>query len=254
MLTFFRNIRRGLLGSGETLKYLKYALGEILLVVIGILLALQLNNWNAEQADRRQSREFVERLLVEVESNLRSTSREMTAKDGQLGALARILQMIGDPPGTGESRALDSLIYLVLTSSNIEIRTGTLTEGLNNGKIALIKSDSLRVALYSFSSLMEEVRTFEKLNNDDSNSSYGIYLYDNFNYRQMDAAFSPYKDALGTTAFPANNLEILKSRKFENLTDNRLFLTNRQREHYRTLARQLQRIKALIQQEVALPR
>jgi len=46
MLTFFRRIRKGLLGSGATSKYLVYAVGEIALVVIGILIALQINNWN----------------------------------------------------------------------------------------------------------------------------------------------------------------------------------------------------------------
>ena len=44
MIKFFRNIRQQLLGEGKTGKYLKYALGEILLVMIGILLALQVNN------------------------------------------------------------------------------------------------------------------------------------------------------------------------------------------------------------------
>jgi len=46
MLKFFRNIRQNLLSENKIGKYLLYALGEILLVMIGILLALQVNNWN----------------------------------------------------------------------------------------------------------------------------------------------------------------------------------------------------------------
>jgi hypothetical protein len=46
MIKFFRKIRQNLLSEGKTGKYLKYAIGEILLVVIGILIAVQLNNWN----------------------------------------------------------------------------------------------------------------------------------------------------------------------------------------------------------------
>ena len=46
MIKFFRNIRQNLLNEGKTSKYLKYAIGEIILVVIGILIALQINNWN----------------------------------------------------------------------------------------------------------------------------------------------------------------------------------------------------------------
>jgi hypothetical protein len=46
MIKFFRKIRKSLLSEGSTGKYFKYALGEIALVVIGILIALQINNWN----------------------------------------------------------------------------------------------------------------------------------------------------------------------------------------------------------------
>jgi hypothetical protein len=46
MLQFFRKIRYDLINNNKTGKYLKYAIGEILLVPIGILLALQVNNWN----------------------------------------------------------------------------------------------------------------------------------------------------------------------------------------------------------------
>ena len=49
MIKFFRKIRKNLLSDGKTGKYLKYAIGEILLVVIGILIALSINNWNSER-------------------------------------------------------------------------------------------------------------------------------------------------------------------------------------------------------------
>jgi hypothetical protein len=46
MIKFFRKIRQNLINEGKTSKYFKYAIGEIVLVVIGILIALQINNWN----------------------------------------------------------------------------------------------------------------------------------------------------------------------------------------------------------------
>jgi len=49
MIKFFRKIRQNVLSEGNTGKYLKYAIGEIVLVVIGILIALQINNWNEER-------------------------------------------------------------------------------------------------------------------------------------------------------------------------------------------------------------
>ena len=49
MIKFFRHIRKSLLMENKTSKYIKYAIGEIVLVVIGILIALQVNNWNNNQ-------------------------------------------------------------------------------------------------------------------------------------------------------------------------------------------------------------
>jgi len=70
MIKFFRKIRQNLLDEGKTFKYFKYAVGEIVLVVIGILIALQVNNWNE---NRKVDGEIV-KILTEIRSNLISDS------------------------------------------------------------------------------------------------------------------------------------------------------------------------------------
>ena len=70
MLTFFRRIRKGLLGEGATRKYLLYAIGEITLVVIGILIALQINNWNEWRSDRITESEVLLELTKNMEMNI----------------------------------------------------------------------------------------------------------------------------------------------------------------------------------------
>ncbi|WP_228850959.1 DUF6090 family protein [Aegicerativicinus sediminis] len=66
MIKFLRNIRRNLLSHGKTFNYLKYAIGEIILVMIGILLALQVNNWN----ENRKMRAFEKEILTLIDQNL----------------------------------------------------------------------------------------------------------------------------------------------------------------------------------------
>ena len=66
MLKFFRRIRKGLLGSGQVQKYMLYAIGEIVLVVIGILIALQINNWN----EWRKEREIESVVLEDIKDNI----------------------------------------------------------------------------------------------------------------------------------------------------------------------------------------
>ena len=59
MIKFFRQIRQSLLSEGKTRKYLLYAIGEILLVVVGILIALQVNNWNETRKEFKTENEFI---------------------------------------------------------------------------------------------------------------------------------------------------------------------------------------------------
>tara|TARA_B100000497_G_C7596238_1_gene358459 strand:+ start:123 stop:848 length:726 start_codon:yes stop_codon:yes gene_type:complete len=66
MIKFFRKIRQKLLSEGKNGKYLKYAIGEILLVIIGILIALQINNWNEWEKDRKKE----QKILIQIENNV----------------------------------------------------------------------------------------------------------------------------------------------------------------------------------------
>lgn len=68
MIQFFRKIRKSLLINGKIATYLKYAIGEIVLVVIGILIALQINNWN----EKRKATIHEKSLIENLESNLES--------------------------------------------------------------------------------------------------------------------------------------------------------------------------------------
>lgn len=75
MIKFFRKIRQNLINEGKTTKYLKYAIGEIVLVVIGILIALSVNNWNQENKDRRLGNDYLLRIhrdLVQDTINFRN--------------------------------------------------------------------------------------------------------------------------------------------------------------------------------------
>ena len=75
MISFFRKIRQSLLKEGKTARYFKYAIGEILLVVIGILIALQINNWNEEKKSLQKGRD----ILVDVRENIESNTLQFQA-------------------------------------------------------------------------------------------------------------------------------------------------------------------------------
>ena len=70
MVKLFRNIRQNLLNQGKTTKYFKYAIGEIILVVIGILIALQINNWNTNKANEKQAYNQLLEVQKEILNNI----------------------------------------------------------------------------------------------------------------------------------------------------------------------------------------
>jgi len=67
MIKLFRNIRKNLLKEGKTSKYLKYAIGEIILVVIGILIALSINNWNESRKENLLENQLIDILISDLQ-------------------------------------------------------------------------------------------------------------------------------------------------------------------------------------------
>ena len=70
MIKFFRKIRKQLMTENRVGKYILYAIGEIVLVMIGILLALQVNNWNGDRKVHQKELSFLTQLKEEISSNL----------------------------------------------------------------------------------------------------------------------------------------------------------------------------------------
>ena len=113
MIKFFRKIRQNLLSEGKTGKYFKYAIGEIALVMIGILLALQVNNWNEERKLRALELELLQEYQEELQYNFQVLERFQVRSTKRLKHCRLIIDAIKN-----DSPYLDSLsnYYVVLTS------------------------------------------------------------------------------------------------------------------------------------------
>lgn len=69
MIKIFRRIRYDLMSKNKTMRYFKYAFGEIILVVVGILIALQINNWNEIRKDRIIEKQILDEMLISLKSD-----------------------------------------------------------------------------------------------------------------------------------------------------------------------------------------
>ncbi|MFC3879845.1 DUF6090 family protein [Algoriphagus namhaensis] len=151
MTKLFRNIRFKLMEENKSGKYLKYALGEILLVVIGILIALSINNWNQTRLNKNLESQYLTRLLEDVkveklilESTL-SYSKQVTAhaKDA-IAVLENSPNADPDP--------VENLIDLYQASQlqDPASASSTYRELISSGQINLIQNENLKTSLIRY--------------------------------------------------------------------------------------------------------
>lgn len=144
MLTFFRRIRKGLLDGGATRKYLIYAIGEILLVMIGILLALQVNNWNEARKLRVQEVKVYREIKNELEISVLKINKELEDHLLNQNSTKIVLNMMLHRRSYHDSimhhlrRTVDPEEFTVKTSA---------FESLKSIGIELLSKDSLRRAI-----------------------------------------------------------------------------------------------------------
>jgi hypothetical protein len=235
--------------TGKTGKYFKYAIGEIILVVIGILIALQINNWNDKKRENKQSKEFNLRLLAEVNANINVANKSIKRTQLKINSSQSILKLFNEDINKSTKGKLDSLIYIVIGGTDVRFITGTLNEGLNTGKVALISSDILKSKLYSLPSNIEYVYDYSDVMTNYIDERLQTFLYKNYNYRIMDNTFSEYN--MGTSKFRNQHAKsLLNSEEFENLIDNYFFQSNTQKQRYTDLKKEYESIGKLIEKEL----
>ena len=143
MIKFFRQIRRKLLNEGKTPKYFKYAIGEIVLVVIGILIALQINNWNQEHQQKNEELKQLKALKLEFGKNaitLDSITKHHTENED---ATLRLI----NATNSYSIEEFDSLYLKTVYNYNFDPSKGIYNSLINSGNIELISNQNLKYKL-----------------------------------------------------------------------------------------------------------
>ncbi|QLG43797.1 DUF6090 family protein [Costertonia aggregata] len=92
MIKFFRKIRKKLLAEKRFSKYLLYAIGEIILVVIGILIALQINNWNENTKSLKVEKTYYCKITEDLQVDIKNIDSSMVTLDKRLESTERFLK------------------------------------------------------------------------------------------------------------------------------------------------------------------
>ena len=199
MIKFFRKIRQDLLSKGKTRKYLKYAIGEIILVVIGILIALQINNWNENQKENKLEQKTLINLKKEFETNQNNLKFVLKNNKQVRDACFELTNMIRSNRLKGESKKLDSLIYIVQIFYTFEPKRGVVDEIISSGKLNIIKNDSLRTYLTGWTGTILNAEEDIEFRYDNYHQNLVPFLSKNFPlsngelYKQIEEFIPNYK-------------------------------------------------------------
>jgi hypothetical protein len=155
MIKFFRRIRQRLLAENKASKYLVYAIGEIILVVIGILIALSLNNWKEDLDNRGEETRILNGLKQEFEVNLSEVNRNIKLNTSTVESSIALIELIRSENPFANYRHVDSLLYVAYMFGSFDAQTGLIDEVISSGKLSIIKDTELRDRLTSFSGVLD---------------------------------------------------------------------------------------------------
>lgn len=173
MPTLFRRLRERFLKESRFARYLVYAIGEIVLVVIGILLALQVNTWNLARQDRAKETKYLAGLKADLQMDLIELGIFMEDKDVKESSAVLLLRM-EDPVTAQDVQRVDSIIWRVFRWSKFVPNTKTMDELTGSGNLSLIKNDSIKAVMLDVAQQYSEIGVYI----EHMRREYDYYLYD----------------------------------------------------------------------------
>ena len=159
MLKFFRQIRQRLLRENRFSKYLFYAVGEIILIVIGIMIALQLNNWNEERKVNQREKKLLKELVANLRTNEQVLLDNISVETERIEAIDKLLGLthLFEP-----TDSLDAYFSQVMYREQFSISRSSF-DNLKSIGLDIIKNDSLKLRI---THLFEVTYALEKENID----------------------------------------------------------------------------------------
>lgn len=158
MINFFRRIRRKLIDEENLKKYFFYGIGETLLVVLGILIALQINNWNSKQIDKIKESAYIEDIVKDLSRDTTIIgSNFLKIIERKKNALRKVKNHLIETPSK-----FDTLVFLkevgiagIFSKRELLLNNSTYTELISTGNFRVISDKELRKKLINYYNLCD---------------------------------------------------------------------------------------------------
>lgn len=177
MIKFFRNIRKNLLNEGKTTKYFKYAIGEIILVVIGILIALQINNWNERENSISQAEKHLKTIKLNLQDDILQAEMLLSETQTTIDYANDFLNQFKTLKPVDNNIQM-YLIYLMF-ERNIEVNESGLNALLNSNSMAFI-DENLQNKILNYYRYLEQLKSRELNANTEIKTMYEPYVKEHY--------------------------------------------------------------------------
>lgn len=253
MLRIFHKIRLQLFKENKVGRYLLYALGEIVLIVIGILIAITIDNNNEERKIRRMEQAYLIGLKSEFEQskNKLQTLIEVN-RQNYLDS-----KQIADYISSGSYPNENELSKLIFNALSFEIaynpNNSMLNEVISTGYLKNITNQELRSELASWESVIQGIHRQEATLREQREQVLYLFRSQNGSIRTIldQSGISESEMGLQKSAKKHSNMQVIKSQKFENnLLPYLLTGINTENNHYLPLMQRIKRILFLIEEEI----
>ncbi len=175
MIKLFNKIRKQLLDQNKTRRYLKYAIGEIVLVMIGILLALQVNTWNQNRILQKEEFKILKSLHQEFSENLKRFDEIYKKQEYRKKCIETLMSVNVNELSIDSLNALSGGVGQQWTFDPFQ---GNYNSVINSGKIELISSDLLKKELSEFQDLLNDYKEEEIFLNEFTANNYYPFIID----------------------------------------------------------------------------
>ncbi len=180
-MRFFRIGRRKIIMKDDTKKYFKYAFGEIVLIVLGILIALQINNFNESLKNQEKENVLLKQLRQEFSNDLKQLNDKNTQRNNIIYSCKRLLEYadndVADNP--------DSIILFLQRSIFMPTFNSNSENFFESRDISLLQNDSLRSLLADWPTQVKQLLEEEKQWVDYRDQNYLPFLTENFQARNV---------------------------------------------------------------------
>jgi len=163
MIKFFRKIRQNLLSEGKTGKYFKYAIGEIILVMIGILLALQVNNWNQQRITAEKEQLLLKSLREEFIENKSQLENVVSWHEKALASTQYVISQFPIDPKMINLDTLDERMKFWYRRYTFNPSQGVIRSLVNTSSFELITDTELRALLVSWEDVLTDYQEDEEM-------------------------------------------------------------------------------------------